>query len=210
MNPTQPDTHVMLSALQHASYCLRQCALIHLEQTFDENLYTLRGHRSHQKVHTACSEQIGDVYIERNLPLYSDSLGIYGYADAVELKYNTKKQATHIYPVEYKQGKRHQAEHDDIQLCAQALCLEEMFGLSIHKGAIFHVRSKKRRVVAFTPALRTLTLQTIDTVRQLWIQIQEKPLHSLVLPSPVADQRRCTRCSLQHSCLPTAIQSNTK
>ena len=116
------EEFVMISALEHWSYCPRQCALIHVEQTFDENLYTLRGRAVHKRVDEPVVEEQAGVRIERALPLWSKALGLIGKADVVEFHGET------VYPVEYKHGPHREQEHDDLQLCAQALCLEEMTG----------------------------------------------------------------------------------
>jgi CRISPR-associated exonuclease Cas4 len=123
---------VMISALEHYSYCPRQCALIHIEQTFDENIYTLRGHLAHERVDQTTSRNEDAVRVERGLPLWSKHLGLVGRADVVEF-YDENP-----YPVEYKQGQRRDWQFEAIQLCAQALCLEEMFGLAVPKGAIYY------------------------------------------------------------------------
>ena len=116
------DDLIMISALEHYSYCPRQYALIHQEQTYDENLYTLRGRAVHKQVDEPEYEVAHGVRVERALSLWSDRLGLIGRADVVEFHGATP------YPVEYKHGPRRQKEHDDLQLCAQALCLEEMTG----------------------------------------------------------------------------------
>ncbi len=123
---------IMISALEHYSYCPRQCSLIHVEQTFDENIYTMRGQALHRRVDEVKSEYQEGVRIERALPLWSHRLGLIGKADVVEFHGKTP------YPVEYKHGPRRKKEHDDLQLCAQAICLEEMTGEEAPKGAIFH------------------------------------------------------------------------
>lgn len=196
---------VMISALQHASYCLRQCAMIHLEQTFEENLYTLRGHRAHRKAHESGSELRGALQIERALPLFCDTLGLYGVADVVELTYSSSGELESAYPVEYKSGKRHKALHDDLQLCAQAICLESMFDLKIPEGAVFHVSSQKRRLVPLTPVLRAAVVDMTRLVRSLLCSLDRPEERAPSLPPPHADQR-CQRCSLIHSCLPRAPQ----
>src|SRR5260370_40816233 len=142
---------VMVSALEHWSYCPRQCALIHLDQVWDENLYTLRGRHAHEKVDVPDAELRDGVRIERGLPLWSDRLGIVGKADVVEYHDATP------YPVEYKHGSRRRHEHDDLQLCAQALCLEEMTGRPVLSGGIYHHSSRRRRQVKFNAALRART-----------------------------------------------------
>ncbi len=180
---------VMISALEHFSYCPRQCALIHVEQTFDENIYTLRGQAVHRRVDEVKTEYQEGVRIERALPLWSHHLGLIGKADVVEFHGKVP------YPVEYKHGSRRKKEHDDLQLCAQAICLEEMTGETVPKGAIFHHSSRRRREVVFHQDLRDLVKTTVQGIREL--------LSSQVIPAPVNDQR-CPNCSLQESCMPSA------
>lgn len=184
------DGLVMISALEHYSYCPRQCALIHQEQTFDENLYTLRGRAVHRQVDEPEHMVEEGVRVERALSLWSAALGLTGRADVVEFHGATP------YPVEYKHGPRRQKEHNDLQLCAQALCLEEMTGQNVPQGAIFHHSSRRRRVVRFTPALREKVAQTVIAIR--------RTLAASTLPAAVNDAR-CTHCSLQDSCLPSVV-----
>ncbi|MFQ5852032.1 MAG: CRISPR-associated protein Cas4 [Candidatus Binatia bacterium] len=180
----------MISALEHWSYCPRQCALIHLEQTFDENLYTLRGRMLHDRVDEGRGELQTGVRIERGLPLWSKRLGLVGKADVVEFHGETP------YPVEYKHGPRRQWGHDDLQLCAQALCLEEMTGQTVPRGAIFHHGSRRRREVVFNEPLRQRVEEAVVAIRQM--------LASAELPPPVNDAR-CHHCSLKESCLPSVV-----
>jgi CRISPR-associated exonuclease Cas4 len=187
-----PEHYVMISALQHYTYCPRQCALIHIEKVWDENLYTLRGQRIHEIVDTPGDELIEGIRVERAMPLWSHKLGITGIADVVEFLADGTP-----YPVEYKSGSRKAKDADSIQLCAQALCLEEMLGCDVPMGAIFHHGSRRRREVRFDAGLRSLTLQTIEGTRSLF--------SSAKLPPPVADQR-CPDCSLVDACMPYALQ----
>ncbi len=182
----------MLSALQHYSYCPRQCALIHQEQSFDDNEFTLRGQRAHRRVDSGEISVEDGVRVQRALPLYSERLGLVGKADVVEFLPDGTP-----YPVEYKQGKRHKREHDDIQLAAQALCLEEMTGREVPEGAIYHHKSKRRRVVPITPALRQQVVQIADAVRAL--------LASSRLPPPTDDAALCRACSLHDLCQPELV-----
>lgn len=186
------DEPVLISALQHYAYCPRQCGLIHLEQTFDENLYTLRGHRIHERVDVVDVELNEGVRIERALPLWSHGLGLTGVADVVEFWADGT-----LYPVEYKSGSKKRRVADEVQLCAQALCLEEMFGRSVPVGAIFHHASRRRREVYFNDALRGLVVEVIEGVRSL--------LTDQRLPAPVADAR-CPDCSLIDACMPYTLQ----
>lgn len=186
------EDYVLISALQHYDYCPRQCALIHVEQTFEENLYTLRGQRVHERVNVPAYELIEGVRVERALPLWSHQIGLTGIADVVEFTANETP-----YPVEYKSGPRKPREADDLQLCAQAMCLEEMFKRSVPAGAIFHHASKRRREVHFDEALRSLVVETASAVRLL--------LAAGKVPAPVADER-CPDCSLIEACMPYALK----
>jgi CRISPR-associated exonuclease Cas4 len=192
----ETDDYVMLSALQHYVYCARQCALIHVEQVWDENIYTLRGQRVHEKVDIPDSEIVEGIRVERALPLWSHQLGLTGIADLVEFAENGT-----AYPVEYKSGSKKPRKADDVQLCAQAICLEEMFGQPVPKGAIFHHASKRRREVIFTADLRSLVAETTKKVRQL--------IQTGNVPNPVADSR-CPDCSLIDACMPYAINDFRK
>lgn len=198
MNPPGDDLEdaVPISALQHYSYCPRQCALIHMEQTFDENLYTLRGRAVHEQVDTPESRLEEGVRVERALPLYSRRLGLVGKADVVEFETDGTP-----YPVEYKHGPRRPSEHDDIQLAAQALCLEEMTGRQVPFGAIYHHSSRRRREVEITPALRDIVERSVPLIRDI--------LQSGRLPPPVADQR-CRHCSLRDACQPDAVAAKQR
>jgi CRISPR-associated exonuclease Cas4 len=188
----QVDDYVMISALQHYAYCPRQCALIHIEQTWDENVFTLRGNRVHEKVNVPEDELIEGVRVERAMPLWSHRLGLTGIADVVEFDASERP-----YPVEYKVGSRKARDADSIQLCAQALCLEEMLGCRVEKGAIYHFKSRRRREVLLDEKLRSRTLETIEQTRAL--------LALGKLPPPVADNR-CEDCSLLEACLPYALR----
>lgn len=199
-----PNTEIVLepiaiSALQHWSYCPRQCALIHIEQQFDENVRTLRGRAVHARVDQPSVEVSKDRRIERAMPLWSERLGLIGKADAVEFSADGN-----AYPVEYKlgtrvlpgqngHGPRRKRLHDELQLAAQALCLEEMLGISVPLGAIYHATSKRRREVAIDAALRAETYAAIVAVRAM--------LASEKLPPPVHDAR-CKQCSLIAACQP--------
>ncbi|PSR16783.1 CRISPR-associated protein Cas4 [filamentous cyanobacterium CCP3] len=187
-----PDDYLMISALQHMAFCPRQCALIHLEQVWEENLYTLRGQRVHEKVDVPDHELIEGVRVERAMPLWSHRLGLTGIADVVEFLADGTP-----YPVEYKSGSKKAREADDIQLCAQAICLEEMLGCPVPRGAIFHHASRRRREVVFDDGLRSHLFTTIADLTAL--------IASPTLPPPVADAR-CKDCSLIEACLPYALQ----
>ncbi len=182
---------VMISAIEHFSYCQRQCALIHVEAIFDENVFTLRGSRAHERADTASWEMSGTTRIERALPLWSERLGLNGRADTVEFRADGT-----LYPVEYKHGPRRQHKHDDLQLCAQAVCLEEMFGQKVAQGAIYHHSTRRRREVTFTPEMREEVEEIVVQVRQM--------RQTGVMPPPVNDAR-CPNCSLTDACAPAAL-----
>lgn len=192
MNVLQVDDYVMISALQHTAFCPRQCALIHVEQTWDENLFTMRGNRVHERVDIPADELIEEVRVERAMPLWSHKLQITGKADVVEFYENQPP-----YPVEYKVGTRKARDADNVQLCAQALCLEEMLDCRVEKGAIYHYKSRRRREVLLDEKLRSLTLEVIAQTREI--------LNNDTLPPPVADSR-CEDCSLVEACLPYALK----
>ena len=189
---TDLEQAVLISALQHYAYCPRQCALIHIEKAWDENLFTLRGARVHETVNTPGDELIEGIRVERAMPLWSHRLGLTGIGDVVEFLEDGTP-----YPVEYKSGSRKVRDADSIQLCAQALCLEEMLNCTVNRGAIFHHGSRRRREVHFDEGLRSRTRQTIEATRSLLV--------TPTLPSPVADDR-CPDCSLIEVCMPYAIK----
>jgi len=187
---------VPISALQHWSYCPRQCGLIHLEQAFEENVHTMRGQAVHAHVDTPGYEQRASTRVERALPIWSEKLGLIGKADIVEFDADGKP-----YPVEYKHGRKRPAGHDDLQLAAQALCLEEMTGHVVDVGAIYYASSKRRREVLVTSELRDEVRSTVEAIRRM--------LASGNLPPPVND-KRCRECSLKEICQPEALAARAR
>ena len=184
------DDPIPISALNHYAYCPRRCALIHMEQVWDENLYTLRGREVHERVDEPGSLHEEGIVVERGLPLWSVNLGLIGKADVVEFHGATP------YPVEYKSGARRRYKNDDVQVCAQAICLEEMTGLKVPRGAVYHFSSRRRREVVFTPELRAEVVRIVGEIRTM--------LTSERLPPVLADAR-CPPCSLIDSCLPFVL-----
>jgi CRISPR-associated exonuclease Cas4 len=187
----EQDDFIMLSALQHFSYCPRQCALIHEEQSFASNVHTARGDAVHNLVDLEGYELRSGVRIERALPLFCERLGLIGKADVVEFLPDGTP-----YPIEYKHGPRRQRTHDDIQLAAQAVCLEEMTGRSVPLGAIYHASSHRRREVAITPYLRQLVVSTTLEIRAMLLARQ--------MP-PAVNDARCRECSLIDLCQPQML-----
>lgn len=187
---------IPISALQHWMYCPRQCALIHVEQAWQDNVFTMRGHA----VHTVVDDMDGGIVrngvrIERSLPVWSDRWGLNGKVDLVEFA------GEEVLPIDYKHGPRKAGLHDDVQVCAYALCLEEMFGRAVPRGAIYHHKSRRRRDVVIDAALREATIGAIAAVRDM--------LALGVLPPPVHDAR-CTSCSLSETCMPGVVSASER
>lgn len=194
----EPIDPINLSALQHWCYCPRQCALIHVEQVFEDNLYTQRGQALHKRVDDPGFETRDGLRTERALPLFCDRLGLVGKADVVEFLIDGTP-----YPVEYKHGSRHKradiAACDDVQLAAQAICLEEMFGRPVAEGALYYASSRRRRIVSIDGALRQSVEETVAAVRI--------SLAGGTIPPPLNDER-CRACSLRDLCQPEALSAD--
>ena len=191
------DVLIMISALRHYSYCPRSLALIHMEQVFTENVHTLRGTHEHERVDQIQHDTVAGVRVEYALPIWSQRLGLTGRCDAVEFHPDGS-----IFPVEYKHGRRKKWVNDDLQLVAQAVCLEEMLNVQIPQGAIFHQQSRRRREVIFHEPLRKELEQTVTALRLM--------LQSGILPPPTSDVRRCPECSLLDICQPDLARAQTK
>jgi CRISPR-associated exonuclease Cas4 len=187
---------IPLSALNHYLYCPRRAALIHVEGIFEENEHTIRGELTHEHADLPGYEVAKGVLLWRALPIWSERLGLSGKCDIVE-----RQPDGALYPVEFKIGKRRRWENDDVQLCAQALCLEEMFGVRVLRGAIFHADSKRRREVEFSAELRSSTESAVADVRQL-LELQIVP--------PAVFKPACEECSLFHTCLPKATSTESR
>jgi len=189
-----PDADlVALSALQHYLYCPRQCALIHIEQAWAENVATAEGRVVHERVHAVESEVRRGVRTVTGMPLRSDRLGVTGIADVVEL-HRAADGVWRPFPVEHKRGRPKVHRADEVQLCAQAMALEEMFSVEIAAGALFYGQPRRRTVVAFDPALRDLTQAVAAATRAL--------IASGRTPRMDYDKKRCDGCSLIELCRP--------
>ena len=186
------DDLIQLSSLQHLVFCVRQCALIHIEQLWDENLFTAEGRIMHDKVDTADRESRGKIRIEYGVPLRSLRLGLVGKADVVE--FHRMEDGTWMpFPVEHKRGKPKMDDCDRIQLCAQAICLEEMLNVEIKKGALFYGRTRRREDVVFDEKLR---METEEAAKKVRILIESAT-------TPKAEySKKCKKCSLYDLCLP--------
>ncbi len=191
-----PEELIMISALQHFVFCPRQCALIHIEQVWDENRFTAEGKIMHEHVHEQGNESRGNIKIGRGIPLRSSRLGLVGVADVVEF-HRIDKNPWQPFPVEYKRGKPKPDNSDLVQLCAQAICLEEMLSMPVPRGALFYGRTRRRLNVTFDEALRNKT------------EVAAREAHALiesgVTPPPVYS-KRCESCSLIEECMPKKIE----
>jgi CRISPR-associated exonuclease Cas4 len=201
MNPTDEESAivvepVLVSWLNEYLFCHRRLALKAIEGVWDENAYTLEGSLLHDRADTPGVEERPGVRIARALPLFSTRLGLTGKADIVEFHRQPDGSET-PYPVDYKRGRRRTWDNDDVQLCAQGLCLEEMLGRPVPAGAVFHAGSKRRREVVFDAALRALTERTIEEVRAL--------LAAGRVP-PAVLKPRCDGCSLRETCMPEVTE----
>ncbi len=189
----QTQEHIYLSRLQHYLFCPRQFALIELEDIWTENQFTAEGQVLHQKVNQADQQKRKDVRTVWALRLSNEELGIEGVADVVE--YHRQTGGAEIpFPIEYKRGKPKKHSADEVQLCAQALCLEEMHGVEVPEGALFYGEVRRRHPVLFDDALRNLTRQTILACRAI--------VHSKITPKAVYQAKKCRACSLIDQCHP--------
>ncbi len=176
-----------LSGLQHILFCERQCALIHIEQVWAENLFTAEGRIMHEKVHTQGHETRKGVRTECSVPLRSFVLGLSGVADIVEFSGKT------AFPIEYKRGRKKEEPWDRVQLCAQAICLEEMLDMEITEGALFYGKERRRQNVCFDDVLRQKTAAAAGR------------FHDMILSGrtpPPEYTSRCKSCSLAETCMP--------
>jgi len=191
----QNDNYIPLSSLQHYAFCPRQFALIHVEQAWEENRFTAEGRLLHERVDSGDSEQRGTLRYERGVLLKSDKYKIQGKMDLLEVE--KIKGETRYFPVEYKWGKPKTEDWDRVQVCAQALCLEEMRGTCISGGAIWYWEVRRREKVIIDNQLRDLTISVIEEARNILAQGKT--------PEPIDDRRRCRACSLIDICEPSTF-----
>lgn len=191
------DDLLPISALQHLIFCERQCALIHIEQAWSENLFRAQGRILHEKVHSQTSESRKNVRTEYGMPLRSLELGLIGKADVVEFHLRDGKRQP--FPVEYKRGKPKPDNRDTVQLCAQAMCLEEMLSVSIEQGALYYGKERHRVVIDFNEDLRQETKETIRRLRSL-IEAGRTP--------PPVYEAKCDSCSLFEICMPKTMEKH--
>ncbi len=185
---------IPISAIEHFAYCPRQCALIHCDGIWSDNAHTVTGTRKHRRVDSGQSRKERGREVLRSVPLWSEALGLTGRADVVEMTDGA------VRPVEYKSGVRH-GMAADMQVCAQALCLEEMLGVDVPHGFVWYGGPKRRFRVEFTQDLRAQVLEAIHAIRR---QILEAEL------PPAVDDSRCKACQLNAHCLPMLVHAPGK
>jgi CRISPR-associated exonuclease Cas4 len=182
------DERLALSALQHLLFCPRQCALIHVERLWEENVYTAEGRILHDRSDQSETVVEYGMKVARAMRIWSERLGLYGVCDVVEFRDGLPT------PVEFKRGKPKTHRADEVQLCAQAICLEDMFGVRIPQADLFYGKTRRRKCVLLDDALRSLTAETARRCHEL--------IASGVTPAPVYEYRKCSSCSLLGLCLP--------
>ena len=193
------DELLPISALQHLHFCPRQCALIHVEQMWVENRFTAEGRILHERPDKGKSERRGKMKIERDLALHSFRLGLVGKADVVEFHLCDEK-IWRPFPVEYKRGRPKKDNCDRVQLCAQAICLEEMVTVEIGQGALFYGKTRRRQDVVFDSKLRQ---ETEHLASELHLLIRREQTPKAVY------SKKCEHCSFLHQCLPKQLDHHT-
>jgi CRISPR-associated exonuclease Cas4 len=202
------DDLLPISALQHMAFCERQAALIHIERLWSENVLTAEGNLLHERVHSQATDKRGNIYIVRGLRLRSLRLGLTGVADIVEFyRFNGPDDCTHTvklenldgtwkpFIVEYKRGQQKPDSSDEVQLCAQAMCLEEMMSIVIEESAFFYGKPRRRHKVILDDELRQITENLSSRLHQM-IACKKTPAAYYC--------RKCRNCSLNDLCLPKA------
>ncbi|MGK9477787.1 CRISPR-associated protein Cas4 [Melioribacter sp. OK-6-Me] len=188
------DDFVMISALQHYIFCPRQCGLIHIDDVWLDNLFTVRGEILHEKVDTDTYETRGDVKTVRGLRIHSYKYGLVGRCDVVEFRQTPNGKE--ILPVEFKAGEPKEDISDKVQLCAQVFCLEEMLNISIERAAFFYGKIRRRNFIDIDSELRNQTVEVIASVRKI---ITDKKVPVIEYTS------KCRNCSLINICQPKAL-----
>lgn len=199
------DDYIPLSYIAQYGYCPRRSALLMLEQCWSENEYTAEGRLEHDRVHTTRIERRAEKVNLYEISLYSDKLCLFGKCDCLELTQDKSgpyidllKERYTIYPVEYKHGRLRNEKEYNMQLCAQAMCLEEMYGCTIQEGAIFYIDAHRRVSVSFTDALRNETKQAAEALWNI-LRTQNIPM--------ACNGPKCKKCSLADICMPQVRQS---
>ncbi|MGD1046758.1 MAG: CRISPR-associated protein Cas4 [Bacteroidota bacterium] len=189
------EEYIQLSALQHYVFCPRQCGLIHVEDVWTDNMFTVRGEILHEKVDTDTYETRGTLKTVRGLRIHSARLGIVGRCDVVEFR-KGKNEQEEVMPVEFKSGEPKEDVSDKVQLCAQVLCLEEMLNTKITQGAFFYGKIRRRNLVEIDTELRAQTEEIIASVHEI--------VTTKHVPSAKYSEK-CRNCSLEDACMPRAM-----
>jgi len=182
---------VSIAALNQYSYCSHRCWRMFCLGEFEDNQYTIEGTSLHENVHTLGENNRGDTWQVRAISLRSERYQLFGKSDLIEY------ESGEFYPVEYKRGKKGEWDNDALQVCAQALCLEEMTGKRIEKGYVYYAHSHQRELIEITEKLRQETIKTIEEIKSL-IETGKRP--------PAVYSKRCNGCSLYAQCLPQAVE----
>jgi CRISPR-associated exonuclease Cas4 len=196
------DDLIPISALQHVLFCERQYALIYLEQLWDENRFTAEGRVLHERVHVEHHEARRHFRQEYDMAVRSLKLGLIGKCDLVELWYTENKSIKKVSPVEFKRGREKESDVDRVQLCAQILSLEEMFGLPIDTGQLYYLQEHRRKDVDIDKALREKTAALIERIRTL--------REAEATPGAKYERRKCDNCSLLDMCMPKSTETKNK
>lgn len=200
------EDYLMISGIQHFRFCRRQWALIHVEQQWEENVHTIIGEVMHKRAHDPyLREKRKDIIVVRALPVASKTMGVSGECDIVEfhrcddgIRLFGHRGLYSVYPIEYKKGKPKNADEDQLQLTAQAMCLEEMFTTTISEGAIYYGEIKRREVVEFTEELRNNVVEIFQEMHQYY---------TTKYTPKVKKSKACSSCSLKEICLPSLEKS---
>lgn len=198
------EDYLQLSGLQHFAFCRRQWALIHIENQWAENYHTVDGHLMHERVHDQeFRESRGDLLIVRGLAIHSAELGVSGQCDAVEfhkdpagVSLRGRAELWRPYPVEYKRGRPKEHNADELQLCAQGMCLEEMLCCAVPEGALYYGEPRRRTAVPFTPELRRQVQDSLAEMHELYRRHYTPKVKAT---------KACSVCSLKDLCLPKLI-----
>jgi CRISPR-associated exonuclease Cas4 len=202
MSQFTEDDLVMISALSHICYCDRRFALIHLEQIWEENQFTAEGKALHERVHVEHHESRRSFRQEYDMAIRSLKWGLIGKCDLVELWFSDEGNIKRVSPVEFKRGRQKESDVDRVQLCAQALCLEEMFGIAIECGQLYYLQERRRSDVEVDAVLREKTVALIERLRA----IQDTGM----TPAAEYEKRKCDRCSIVDLCMPKNTESGGK
>ncbi|MDR1626455.1 MAG: CRISPR-associated protein Cas4, partial [Spirochaetia bacterium] len=196
------DDLIPISALQHAMFCERQYALIHLEGIWEDNRFTAEGEALHERVHAEHHESRKRFRQEYDMAVRSLERGLTGKCDLVELWFSADGGIEKASPVEFKRGRKKQSDVDRVQLCAQALCLEEMLGVKIDSGQFYYLQERRRSETSLDDGLRQKTAALIERIRVLW--------EDGSTPTAEYEKRKCDSCSLGDMCMPKTAGAGAK